>query len=255
MCHWAAFIRMNGAPPSMTSSNYIFCFDRETPCSSLSADISLSDFKLSNFDIGNKVLKIPVTVELMVFMCTHSGFYRRPTIEKLFEFFHLLDLTKQIWEAEKDKRRKRPAACSPAVITEKEKSGHCRRRKDETMTTIPTVGQHVKNERCMEPGKPVYPPTYTLTHMKTHWLIVQSQHSLSPFSFDHRTHTMKALFQLPSHNWEQKRKPFHWGGFFFFLMATGRTYRRRSNVVVANANSQKCSWNHFQFKDTAVFFG
>lgn len=58
------------------------------------------------------------------------------------------------------------------------------------------------------------PPLHTHTHMETHWLIVQSQHSLSPFSFDHQTHTMKALFQLPSHNWEQKRKPISQSGNF-----------------------------------------
>ena len=41
------------------------------------------------------------------------------------------------------------------------------------MTTVPTVGQHLENERCMEPGKPVFKKkkstsTPTNIHTKTH---------------------------------------------------------------------------------------
>lgn len=76
----------------------------------------------------------------------------------------------------------------------------------------PLLAKHLENERSMEPGKraqrEVYfnPPAHPLTHMKTDWLIVQSQHSLSPFSSDRQTLTMKALFQLHAHNWKQRNE-------------------------------------------------
>lgn len=83
---------------------------------------------------------------------------------------HKADL--RVEQAETERRERTSGGGGLAAITTERKSGHCHWRRDETMTTVPTVGQHLENERGMEPGKPaqkrvLHPPTHSHTHEDT----------------------------------------------------------------------------------------
>lgn len=98
----------------------------------------------------------------------------------------------QIWEAEKWKQTEERKGCRLTAFTEKENSGYCHMRRDETMTTVPAsrpTQQKMSAARSLgnqwKRGVLQPPPS---SHIHIHensltGLIVQSQHSSG-----HHTH-------------------------------------------------------------------
>lgn len=123
--------------------------------------------------------------------------------------------------------QRRLTACSFAVSTKKGKERPLSQEERWNHDNIPNVGQHLENEHCTEPGKPVYGEKYlsTRTCKQTEWLF--SQHSLSHWASTSRR-TMKALFQL----W--RRKPLVRAGADFNLDVKrtfcSRTLEKASNI-------------------------
>ena len=69
-----------------------------------------------------------------------------------------------------------------------------------------------------------FTPPHTLTHMKTHWLIVQSQHSLSSFSVHQQTHHEGFVPTVDSEPEHRNKQP------GFEKWPQRRNYRRRSGA-------------------------